>query len=79
MWNKSREKSLRAKYNNLKLSKGPSSIEAAKALGDLGLHLIDQPYKLKEGMKVLRETLRALAKAGWELVTLFSCDIKASY
>ena len=64
VWNKSMEKSLRAKYNNLKLSKGPISFEAAKALGDLGLHLIDQPDKLKEGMKVLRETLRALSKAG---------------
>ena len=63
IWAKSKIKALRAKHKNLVVKHGAYDVKTISAHGDLGLLLVEQPGKIKEGIKILRDTLRGLAKA----------------
>merc|ERR1711988_580219 len=63
MWIKSKEKSLRSKHKNLVLAKGLYDMKTISALGNLGLHLVEQPGKIHGGTQVLRDTIRGFTKA----------------
>lgn len=60
---KSKEKALRAKHKKCIAQYGIFDVKTISAHGDLGIHLVEQPRSINEGIKILRSTLQGLNKA----------------